>query len=73
LATSTTYKSEVTVAYVYGIDVRIARRVDLRVIEVDYEPIFAKDRNTPVDGFFTQRVNGKTAQNVTFGIGLVWR
>ena len=56
-----------------GIDVRIAPRVDLRVIEVDYEPIFAKDRNTPVDGFFTQRVKGKTAQNVTFGIGLVWR
>lgn len=73
MATSTTYKSEVTVAYVYGIDVRIARRIDLRIIEVDYEPIFAKDRNTPVDGFFTQRVKGKTAQNVTFGIGLVWR
>lgn len=56
-----------------GVDVRISPRVDLRVIEVDYEPIFAKDRNTPVSDFFEQRVKGKTAQNVTFGIGIVWR
>jgi hypothetical protein len=55
-----------------GIDVRISPRVDLRLIEADYEPIFAKDRNTPVEGFFTQRVKGKTAQNITLGIGLVW-
>ncbi|MGH9422518.1 MAG: hypothetical protein ACRD3J_21255, partial [Thermoanaerobaculia bacterium] len=56
-----------------GIDVRISPRLDLRIIEVDYEPIFAKDRNTPVDGFFDQRVKGKTAQNITFGVGVVWR
>lgn len=55
-----------------GLDVRVSPRVDLRLIEVDYEPIFAKDRTTPVEGFFTQRVKGKTAQNVTFGIGVVW-
>jgi len=45
--------------------VRISPRVDLRVIEIDYEPIFAKDRKTPVSAFFEQRVKGKTAQNVT--------
>jgi len=55
-----------------GIDVRINQRFDLRIIEVDYEPIFAKDRHTPVVGFFDQRVKGKTAQNVTIGVGLVW-
>jgi opacity protein-like surface antigen len=55
-----------------GIDVSISPRLDLRVIEIDYEPIFAKDRHTPVQGFFDQSVKGKTAQNVTFSIGLVW-
>jgi hypothetical protein len=56
-----------------GIDVRLSPRVDLRLIEIDYQPIFAKDRHTPVDGFFDQSVKGKTAQNVTFSVGVVWR
>lgn len=55
-----------------GVDVRISPRIDLRIIEIDYEPIFAKDRNTPVSALFEQRVKGKTAQNVTLSIGLVW-
>jgi len=57
-----------------GIDVRISPRVDLRVIEIDYQPILARDRHTPVTGqfVFDQNVKGKTASNVTFGIGLVW-
>lgn len=55
-----------------GVDVRISPRVDLRIIEIDYEPIFAKDRDTPVNGFFEQRVKGKTAQNITFGVGIAW-
>jgi opacity protein-like surface antigen len=56
-----------------GIDLRLSPRLDLRIIEIDYEPIFAKDRRTPVSALFEQRVKGKTAQNVTFGVGLVWR
>jgi opacity protein-like surface antigen len=55
-----------------GIDVRLSPRIDLRIIEADYQPIFAKDRNTPVSGFFEQRVKGKTAQNVTLSAGIVW-
>jgi hypothetical protein len=57
-----------------GIDVRISPRVDLRVIEIDYQPIFARDRRTPVSGpfVFDQTVKGKTAQNVTLSVGLVW-
>lgn len=55
-----------------GIDVRLSPRIDLRIIEVDYEPIFAKDRNTPVSALFDQRVKGKTAQNVTLSVGIVW-
>jgi opacity protein-like surface antigen len=57
-----------------GIDVRISPRVDLRLIEIDYQPVFARDRHTPVTGqfVFDQSVKGKTAGNVTFGVGLVW-
>ncbi len=56
-----------------GIDVRVTPKLDLRVIEVDYNPIFARDRHTPGNADFDQRVKGKTAGNVTVSIGLVWR
>jgi hypothetical protein len=55
-----------------GIDVRLSPRFDLRLIEVDYDPVFARDRRTPVIGFFDQRVKGKTAQNITLSAGIVW-
>jgi len=56
-----------------GIDVGLTPRLALRVIEIDYNPIFAKDRHVPGNADFDQRVKGKTADNVTFTIGLVWR
>lgn len=55
-----------------GLDVRLNRRLDLRAIEVDYVPIFAGDRPltiTPPD--FAINVIGRTANNLTFGVGLV--
>lgn len=56
-----------------GIDVTLTPRLALRLIEVDYNPIFAKDRHVPGNADFDQRVKGKTADNVTFTVGLVWR
>lgn len=56
-----------------GLDVNLTPRVDLRLIEVDYVPVFGRDRNTPtVNADFDQRVKGRTAKNVTFGFGLVF-
>jgi opacity protein-like surface antigen len=55
-----------------GIDVPLSHRVDIRLIEVNYTPVFARARNTPGDADFEQRVNGKTAQNITFSAGIVW-
>ena len=55
-----------------GIDVPLSHRVDIRLIEINYTPIFARARNTPGDADFEQRVNGKTAQNITFSAGIVW-
>ena len=55
-----------------GLDVRLNHRLDLRAIEVDYVPIFAGDRpltiNPPTFGI---NIIGKTANNFTFGVGLV--
>jgi len=54
-----------------GIDIPISSRVDLRAIEVDYTPIFAKSRNDSGNADFDQRVKGKRANNVTFSFGIV--
>ena len=54
-----------------GIDLPISSRVDLRVLEVDYTPIFAGSRNDSGNADFDQRVKGKRANNVTFSFGIV--
>lgn len=38
-----------------GLDVRLSRRVDLRVFEFDYNPVFARDRDVPGNAAFTLR------------------
>lgn len=54
-----------------GLDVRLSRRLDLRLIEVDYNPNFARDRTLGGTLPFEVRVLGRRADNVTFGVGLV--
>jgi hypothetical protein len=55
-----------------GLDVRLSRRIDLRLFEFDYNPIFARDRNfRTVSGPFTFDASGKTAHNYTFSFGIV--
>lgn len=55
-----------------GLDVRLSPRVDLRVIEFDYNPVFARARAVPGNADFTLRVAGRTAHNFTFGVGLAF-
>jgi hypothetical protein len=54
-----------------GIDLPVNSRLDVRVIEIDYTPVFARSRHVPGNADFDQSVKGRTAQNVTFGFGLV--
>jgi len=55
-----------------GIDLRAGKRFDVRVIEIDYHPVFAGNRNPrSIAGPFTVNFGGKTAHNFTIGIGLV--
>jgi hypothetical protein len=56
-----------------GLDVRVSERVDIRVIQVDYNPVFAGDRRPrPVSGPFNSvRLEGRTANNFTIGVGIV--
>ena len=49
-----------------GIDVRLNERIDIRVIQVDFNPIFLKSRT--VEGI---TFPGRTAHGVRFSIGLV--
>ena len=55
-----------------GLDVRVSRRIDLRLIEVDYNPIFGRDRPLKIDAPFTVQVMGHRADNFTFGVGIVF-
>jgi opacity protein-like surface antigen len=56
-----------------GLDIRAAKRIDIRVIEVDYNPVFAGDRNPKsiAGPFSAVRFTGKTAHNFTIGAGIV--
>jgi opacity protein-like surface antigen len=57
-----------------GLDLRVSSHVDLRVIEFDYTPIFARDRDltiTPPDVGI--QIIGRRADNVTLSFGIVWR
>jgi len=56
-----------------GLDIRASKRVDIRVIEVDYNPVFAGDRQAKIisGSFNPVRFSGKTAHNFTIGFGIV--
>jgi len=55
-----------------GLDVRAGKRIDIRVIEFDYNPMFAGDRSyKTISGPFAFTSTGKTAHNYTIGFGIV--
>jgi len=56
-----------------GIDVRVSNAVDIRVIEFDYNPMFAGDRRVKsISGPFDPvTFQGKSAHNFTVGFGIV--
>jgi opacity protein-like surface antigen len=55
-----------TMAVGGGVDVKVTKHIDVRVIQVDYNPIFVKDFT--FDGF---DINSRTQNNVRFGFGIV--
>lgn len=56
-----------------GLDLRISRRIDLRIVEFDYNPIFAGDRQfKTIEGPLSFSSTGKTAHNYTIGVGIVF-
>ena len=56
-----------------GLDVRLSERVALRLIEVNYNPIFARNRPLAGQGITVPiTVSGRTAHNFTIGVGIVF-
>ncbi|MDT4897659.1 MAG: hypothetical protein QOH25_2736 [Acidobacteriota bacterium] len=56
-----------------GLDVQLGRRVDLRLVEINYNPVFGGERQL-TGGPFPQTpvtAQGRTAHNFTVGIGIV--
>ncbi len=55
-----------------GIDLRVSKRVDIRLIQADYNPVFAKDRNPErISGPFTVSIVGRNMNGLTIGAGIV--
>jgi len=54
-----------------GADIRMGKRIDLRVFEFNYNPIFARSRHVPGNADFDLSVAGKRADNLTLGVGIV--
>lgn len=55
-----------------GLDVRVHRRIDLRLIEVDYNPIFTRDYDVSGNPFTAIHTNAKRANNITIGFGITF-
>jgi hypothetical protein len=56
-----------------GLDIRAGKRIDIRVFEFDYNPVFAGNRQPKsIAGPFTSvSFNGRTSHDYTFGVGIV--
>lgn len=55
-----------------GVDLKAGKRIDIRLIQVDYTPVFAKDRNPQrISGPFTPSFVGRTMNGLTIGAGIV--
>ena len=56
-----------------GLDIRAGKRIDIRVIQIDYNPVFAGDRRAQsISGPFNPvNFTGKTSNNFTIGVGIV--
>jgi opacity protein-like surface antigen len=54
-----------------GVDLRVSKRIDLRLVEVNYNPIFARRRHVTGNADFDLTLAGKRADNITIGVGVV--
>ena len=53
-------------------DVRVGKRIDLRLFEINYNPIFANGkRHVQGNADFNLSLAGKRADNITLGVGIV--
>jgi len=55
-----------------GIDVRVSRRIDLRLAELDYNPIFTRDFPVTGSPYGSITQHSKLANNFTIGFGIVF-
>lgn len=56
-----------------GLDVRVGERLDLRLFEFNYNPVFAGERPLAGAGITVPiTVRGRTAHNFTVGVGIVF-
>ena len=60
-----------------GVDVRVSDRIDLRLIQFDYNPVFFRDRSvqvlTQTGALVPGTIEGQRADNLRFSFGVVFR
>ena len=73
----TTNATDFAMALGGGVDVKLNDRVDLRVLQVDYNPVFLRDRSIQVLGgagaVIPQRLEGQRQDNIRLSFGVVFR
>ncbi|MCP9494683.1 MAG: porin family protein [Pyrinomonadaceae bacterium MAG19_C2-C3] len=55
-----------------GLDVRVSDRVAIRAFQIDYNPVFERDRTITAGGF-TDTFEGQRVDNARFSIGVVFK
>ena len=71
-----TSSTDFAVAFGGGIDVRLGGRFSIRAIQVDYAPIFLRDRSISILGnagaIQTLALEGQRQDNIRFSVGIVF-
>jgi opacity protein-like surface antigen len=60
--------TDFAMAFGGGLDVEIHKNIDIRVIQIDYNPIFRRDKDDDILGF----IPGRTQNNVRLSFGVVF-
>jgi opacity protein-like surface antigen len=68
--------TDFTMALGGGLDVRVNNRIAIRAIQIDYNPVFFRDRTLDIltpTGTIRADVEGQRADNIRFSFGVVFR
>lgn len=67
-----TSSTDFALAFGGGLDIGVSERVAIRAFQIDYNPVFARDRSVSFGGI-NQTIDGERVDNVRFSVGVVFK